>query len=170
MDRKKNSVIDDIKSIKAYILGVIAFATAVTAYLVNGLGFEAKGTLLAVGGIAVMMLAMGGLVARSENRQQKLLSEHIAHANKAVDNLQKMMEETAKSNLRTEMNLMMYLKPDNHDTILKMAYRYFVEMKGDWVETDEFGAWIERENAAGRKVHVPVNLANVIAQLQEQER
>lgn len=170
MDKQKVSVLDDIKTAKTYILGVLAFATAVSAFLVIGLGLNQAMTLLVVGGLAIMMLVIGWLIMRSENRQKELLSEHIAQASQLNAKIQKMLEESACSNLRTEMNWMMYLKPDNHDTILKMAHRYFVEMKGDWVETDEFGAWIDRENAAGRAVYLPPHLATVVANLRENEK
>ena len=43
--------------------------------------------------------------------------------------------------------------PHNHDTILKMAEKYFITLKGDWYETNRFLDWVEKEN-----IHLPPSL------------
>lgn len=168
--KNQNIVLEDIKSIKGYIAGVIAFATAVSAFLIKACNLPEAPTLLGVSGVSVGMLVIGYLIQRSESRQQAALRAHEASSDKIVEELMNNMLENQRSNLRTEMNLMMFIRPENHDTILKMAHRYFVELKGDWVETDEFLTWVEKEEDAGRRVHIPAGLSAVVKDLHEKEK
>lgn len=170
MNENKNDALNDLKALKGYIVGVVAFAAAITTYLTKALHFREDVTLLTVGGVATAMLIIGWLIQKSENRQTTALKAHIIRTEKATQMLQTNILENQRSSLRTELNLMMYLRPENHDTILRMAYRYFVELKGDWVETDEFGTWIEREQKSGRTVHVPPDLATTITALRVKEK
>lgn len=169
MNDKNKTALDDISAIKGYIMGVVAFAGAVGGFCTTVFHFRPEPTWMAVTGVAVASICIGFLVQRSEQRQATALKEHVVASDKLVSELREDMLENKRSNLRNEMNLMMALKPQNHKTILRMAQRYFVELKGDWVETDEFGDWVEKEKEAGRKVHIPVGLASVIADLQAKE-
>lgn len=165
----KKAVFEDIKAIKAYLLGVSGFAVTLTATLIKIWNFPEAPTILGIGGLAVVILVIGFLIQRSESRQEAALKAHVIASDKIVAEMRTNMLENQRSNLRTEMNLMMYVHPENHDTILKMASRYFVELKGDWVETDLFLNWVEDEEKAGRKVHVPKNILSVVETLQEEE-
>ena len=71
--------------------------------------------------------------------------------------------ENQRSALRTEMDNEIFRRPENHDTIIKYEYRYFVELDSDWVETEKFQAWIDKENAAGRTVHLPRELLSNVS-------
>lgn len=164
------AVIEDIKESKAYVLGVLGFATVVASFLIEALHFPPEATLLSAAGIAILVLYLGFLIIRSENRQAKALREHEDMSQKQVEtltsalsNLQVMLEENRLDNLRIQLNQYIQYQPQNHDTILKVAERYFVEYKGDWVMTDEFERWVENENKAGRKVHIPHGLSQVVA-------
>lgn len=169
MSEKKKAVLEDIKAIKYYILAVIGFAGGVSGFLIKIVNFPEAPTLLGAGGLAVGMLVIGFLIQRSESRQESALHAHIVASDTVIKEMRENMLENRRSNLRTEMNLMMYTLPENHDTILKMAYRYFVELKGDWVETDLFLNWVESEEEAGRRVHIPAGISEIVMALQKQE-
>ena len=170
------SVWDDIKSIKGYLAGVVAFATAIGAFLVTTLHLPSDVTILTVAGLAVAMGVIGFLVARSENRQSTALREHEHASQEQVEALKSTLTtladitlENQRSSLRTEMNMAIHFNPDNHDTIIKMAQRYFGELQGDWVETDLFLAWVDEEEKAGRPVHVPPQLLTTVNTLKANE-
>lgn len=169
IDKNKKAVLEDIKAIKSFITGVLAFAVATAAFLVEVVNLPKPATLLGVSGVSVGLLVIGFLIQRSESRQAVALKAHVTASDKIVAEIHESMLEGQRSNLRTEMNLMMYTHPENHDTILKMAYRYFVELKGDWVETDLFLGWVEEEEAKGRRVHLPPELRNTVGALHAKE-
>lgn len=171
------AVLDDIKTSKGYILGVIAFATAVGAFLTQVLHFRPEPTLTAVASLAVFVLFLSWLIDRSEKRQIKRLEEHNKETNARMAGYDKTLEcltgiakETQLSTLRIEMNNEIERNPANHDTILRFAEKYFVELDGDWVETDIFFGWIERENEAGRTVHIPPQLRDAVYYKREIEQ
>ena len=71
-----------------------------------------------------------------------------------ISEIKKMLMENGKSTLRIEINEEMLQNPHNHDTILKMAEKYFSPpMKGDWYMTNRFLDWVEKEH-----VHLPPSL------------
>ena len=171
------AVIDDIKSSKGYILGVIAFATAVATFLTTAVGFRKEPTIAAVAGLAVFVLYLSWLIDRSEKRQIKRLEEHNKETNAKMAGYDKTLEcltgiakETQLSTLRIEMDNEMARNPANHDTILRYAEKYFIELGGDWVQTDKFCAWVDSENAAGRTVHVPPALMDNVLMKRDAEK
>lgn len=60
---------------------------------------------------------------------------------------------------RTQLYFKMEHDTHNHDTILKIAHKYFVVLHGDWVATIDFLAWAEKEN-----VKIPKPILDAIAQ------
>lgn len=170
------AVLDDIKSSKGYILGVIAFATAVGAFLTQVLHFKTEPTLASVTGMAVLILYMGWLIQQSEKRQEARLKAHedemkvkMTGYDGQLATIIDICKENQLSSLRTEMDNEIARNPSNHDTILRYAQKYFIELGGDWVQTDKFFAWAESEKEAGRTVHMPPMLMNYIMTKREEE-
>lgn len=174
---EKVSVLDDIKNIKNYIIGIISFATAVATFLIQILHFRTEGTIAACAGFAVLSLGVGYLIEKSNSRQSAALNAHVEDYRKdmvvikdSIDYLKGMALENQRSALRLEMNSTIVRNPSNHDTILRYAERYFLPpINGDWVETDIFLGWVESENVAGRPVRVPPALMKNINAKQEAE-
>lgn len=155
------TVWDNVKELKAWILGAIAFDAAVTSLLVAVFGVDAVKTTIATTATTIVALAIISLIYRSEARSREELQKHIDDSNTLVADLKhdmteikKMILENGKSTLRIEINEEMLQNPHNQDTILKMAERYFSPpMKGDWYMTNRFLDWAEKE-----KVHLPPSL------------
>lgn len=171
------AVLDDIKQSKGYILGVIAFATAVGAFLTQVLHFKTEPTLTAVASLAIFVLFLSWLIDRSEKRQVKRLEEHSKETDARMNGFDESIKclvdyakETQLSTLRIEMDNEIARNPANHDTILRYAQKYFLELGGDWVQTDKFFAWAESERDAGRPVRMPPALMNNIMTKREQEK
>ena len=164
------TVIDDIKEAKGYILGLIAFATGVATFLVQVWHFRFEPTVILVAAFSLLILAIGYLIHNSEKRQSKALQEHINTADAKVDAIQSTLNEikditleNQRTALRIEMGNEIKRRPENHDTIMRMAERYFTPiskggLEGNWVMSDAFQNWVKAENQAGRPVSVPPTL------------
>jgi len=171
------AVIDDIKTSKGYIMGVVTFASAVGAFLTQIMHFKAEPTIIVVACFAVMIIYLSWLIDKSEKRQlsrfekhrekvQKWMAEYEASSNKLME----YANETQLSTLRMEMSSAIYRTPENHDTILKYAEKYFVKLGGDWVQTDVFLQWANDENKKGRPVHIPMNIMSAVSDLHHTEK
>lgn len=171
------AVIDDIKTSKGYIMGVITFASAVGAFLTQIMHFKTEPTVITVACFAVMIIYLSWLIDKSEKRQlsrferhrekvQKWLEEYDASLNRLIE----CAKETRLSTLRMEMSSAIYRTPENHDTILKYAEKYFVKLGGDWVQTDVFLQWANDENKKGRPVHIPMNILSAVSDLHHTEK
>jgi hypothetical protein len=78
-----------------------------------------------------------------ETRQQML--DMKEDSNKKIDilaeNVEKVLKiskETRQDTIRIQLLMIMEHQPDNIDTIVKLAEKYFIELKGDWYMTNEF--------------------------------
>lgn len=176
MQENKNSK-EDLITLRNYTLGVVGFATAVSTILIQLLHFRAEPTIACSAAFACMMLLIVYLIGRAENRNQLMLRDHIDESGVIIGELDKrlglindVLVDVQASTLRTEMNSAMFRTPENHDTIIRMAERYFVELGQDWVMTDTFLAWVESEENKGRKVHVPAGLLDNVTKKQQEEK
>lgn len=155
------TVWDNVKELKTWVLGAIAFDAAVTSLLVTVFEVDAIKTTIATTATTVVALAIIFLIYRSEKRTKAELQKHIDDSNNLVASLKtdikdikEMILDNGKSTLRIEINEEMLQNPHNHDTILKMAEKYFSPpMNGDWYMTNRFLDWAEKEN-----VHLPPSL------------
>lgn len=170
------AVIDDIKTSKGYIMGVVTFASAVGAFLTQIMHFKTEPTIIVVACFAVMIIYLSWLIDRSEKRQLSRFEKHrekvqkgIAEYEASLNKLMEYVNETKLSTLRMEMSSTIYRTPENHDTILKYAEKYFVKLGGDWVQTDVFLQWANDENKKGRPVHIPMNIMSAVSNLHHTE-
>lgn len=155
------SVWGDVKAARAWIIGAIGFDASVTALLVTVFNVDAVKTTIATTATTIVALVIIFLIYKSEARTREELQGHIQDSNKLtselrkdVSEIKKLVLENGKSTLRIEINEEMVQNPHNHDTILKMAEKYFSPpMKGDWYMTNRFLDWAEKE-----KVHLPPSL------------
>ena len=159
------TVFDDIKTSKLWILGVIALATGVGTFLTTVCNFPLAETVTFTASVAILCIFISWLVDRSEKRQTAALKAHEVSANERIakydiqlKQLLAYARESQMSNLRLEMDSTIDHNPSDHTTILKFAEKYFVELGGDWVQTDIFIKWVKDEEAAGRPVHIPPDL------------
>ena len=171
------AAVEDLKVLRNYLLGVIAFATAVTAFLTQILHFPTESTLVMTALLGTVFLVIVFLIQRAERRTDIKLKDHIDESDVMINEFRQDLEyiknmtlENQRSALRTEMNTEIYRNPSNHDTIIKYAYRYFKELDSDWVETTIFETWRKDEEAAGRPVNLPPELlSNINAKIAEEK-
>ena len=60
-------------------------------------------------------------------------------------NIKGTLVKLEKDGLRTQLLLMILLKPQEKKEILTLAQHYFVDLKGNWYMTDVFDKWCEEE-------------------------
>lgn len=168
---------NDLKEIKAYILGVIGFATATTGILVSAFNVDPVKTTIATTATAIVAIFLGWLVQKAERRSEVALQAHVKNSEEMMGKytedlkyLKTMALENQRSSIRIEMNTVIHNEPQNHDTILAYAEKYFVELDGDWKETDIFFRWINNEQKAGREVFIPPQLRDSVYYKRDNER
>ena len=52
------------------------------------------------------------------------------------------LDRLEKDGLRTQLLLMILMKPNEKQEILTLAQHYFVDLKGNWYMTDIFDKWL----------------------------
>lgn len=55
------------------------------------------------------------------------------------------LDKLEKDGLRTQLLLMILLRPQERKEILTLAEHYFVDLHGNWYMTDVFDKWVESE-------------------------
>ena len=68
------------------------------------------------------------------------------HDNKM--NLTKRLDRRERDGLRTQLLLLVLLKPGEKQEILTLAEHYFKDLKGDWYMTSIFNSWVEENGIA----------------------
>lgn len=68
------------------------------------------------------------------------------HDNKM--NLTKRLDRLERDGLRTQLLLLVLLKPGEKQEILTLAEHYFKDLKGDWYMTSIFNTWVEENGIA----------------------
>lgn len=116
----------------------------------------------AVGGLSGLVSAISTAVFKIlEYRKAQKGETFDAKLKPIMDKLEqqeKALHEIRLDTLRTQLYIKMEHEPHNHDTILTIAHKYFVDYKGDWVATTDFQAWADRE-----KIKIPTAIMNAIA-------
>lgn len=68
------------------------------------------------------------------------------HDNKR--NLSKRLDRLERDGLRTQLLLLVLLKPGEKQEILTLAEHYFKDLKGNWYMTSIFNTWVEENGIA----------------------
>ena len=63
-------------------------------------------------------------------------------------NVKEKLTTLEKDTLRTQMLLLILLKPEEKQEILTIGQHYFQKLKGDWYMTSIFNKWLESSGTA----------------------
>lgn len=63
-------------------------------------------------------------------------------------NVREKLTTLEKDTLRTQMLLLILMKPEEKKEILTIGEHYFKELKGDWYMTSIFNKWLESSGTA----------------------
>ena len=58
----------------------------------------------------------------------------------------KQLQKHEKDIVRTQLLLLLTLRPDGTDEIMKVSQHYFEDLHGNWFATDLFNDWLESEH------------------------
>lgn len=150
-------------------MGAIGCVTTISALVITLFGWDiAKVTVIALCFVIAIFL-FSVLIQKSENRTRKMMDEHEKRAEsnnqeikKCLETLEHLAVENQVDVLRVQLLMSIEYHPENHDSIIGMAERYFIELDGNWVMTEAFLSWVDRENNAGRKVYIPPQLLSAV--------
>ena len=93
---KQMTVLDNVKELKAWVVGAIAFDAAVTSLLVAIFEVDAVKTTIATTATTIVALAIVFLIYRSEARSRRELQAHIDGSNNLASELRKDISEIKK--------------------------------------------------------------------------
>lgn len=62
---------------------------------------------------------------------------------KEKEHLQSTLKKLEKDGLRTQLLLLILMRPEEINEILTLAEHYFVDLKGNWYVTSMFAKWCE---------------------------
>lgn len=106
--------------------------------------------IVAVGGLAGLVTAISTAVFKYLDYRKIQKGETLeAKLKPLFGKLDKQEEELREIRLdttRTQLIMLMEHQPHNHDTIIKIAERYFCQLKGDWYMTSLFKDWAKAED------------------------
>ena len=78
-----------------------------------------------------------------------LIERHDRKKERAEDTekeeLRKTLKRLEKDGVRTQLLLLILLRPDEQTEILKIAEHYFVKLKADWYMTSVFKKWCDEQ-------------------------
>lgn len=75
-----------------------------------------------------------------------LIERHDKKVEKSEDNLKDTLIKLEKDGLRTQLLLLILLRPEEQNEILKLAQHYFVDLKANWYMTGIFARWCDEHN------------------------
>lgn len=79
-----------------------------------------------------------------------LIERHDKKVEKAEDkekeHIQGILKKLEKDGLRTQLLLLILMKPEETSEILTLAQHYFVDLKGNWYMTSIFAKWCDEHD------------------------
>ena len=107
----------------------------------GGGGSEISDVLLAILGGGNVILFIKFLIERHDRKQER-----------AEDNDKKSVKDTLikleKDGIRTQLLLLILMKPMEETEILRLAEHYFKKLHGNWYMTSIFKNWLKEYNVA----------------------
>ena len=92
--------------------------------------------LLAILGTGNVLLFVQFLIDRHDRKKERAEEDKIGGIKERLLTLE-------KDGLRTQLLLMILLKPEEQTEILKVAQHYFVKLKANWYMTGIFKKWCD---------------------------
>lgn len=101
----------------------------------------AENILIAVLGGGNLILFIKFLIERHDKKIEKEEEDK-------KDDIKKTLVKLEKDGLRTQLLLLILIKPGEKTEILRIAEHYFKVLQGNWYMTSIFNNWLKAENVA----------------------
>lgn len=98
----------------------------------------AENILIAILGGGNLLLFAKFLIERFDRKKER-------EEDKEYESIKSALVKLEKDGLRTQLLLMILLRPEEKKEILTLAQHYFVDLKGNWYMTDVFDNWLGME-------------------------
>ena len=107
-----------------------------------------ENVLIAILGGGNLLLFVKFLIERYDKKQEKEDENQLGKINGELISLTGELKKLKKDGIRTQMLVLILLKPDEKKEILTLAEHYFKKLEGNWYMTSVFNGWLERTNTA----------------------
>lgn len=97
-----------------------------------------ENVLIAILGGGNLILFIKFLIERHDKKVEK-------EENEKKDDIKGTLEKLEKDGLRTQLLLMILMRPEEKKEILTLGQRYFDDLHGNWYMTDIFNKWLEEK-------------------------
>lgn len=87
-----------------------------------------------ISAIIVIITACGSVLAWFEDK----MTEHL---DKRLSSVETTVNEIRQDTVRLQLDNLINNDSENIESILTVAHKYFIEMKGDWYMTEKFKKW-----------------------------
>lgn len=105
--------------------------------------------IAAIGGTAGLVTAVSTAVFKildyRKAKKGETIEAKLVPIVRKLDAQDEQLHEIRLDTTRTQLIMLMEHQPHNHDTIIKVAERYFCQLGGDWYLTSLFKDWAKRE-------------------------
>lgn len=140
--------------------GVFAAITVLSTFTINMTGWDIVKVSGSYGLLGIAILVSGWMLDKhtkefeiiNNQRDERLierdkeLQKRVEHIEEALQVIKKHSLETHKDTVRIQLLQLLQHQPDNVDTILTIAEKYFCELKGDWFMTNVFMDWCKKHD------------------------
>lgn len=92
-----------------------------------------------ISAIIVIITACGSVLAWFEDK----MTEHL---DKRLSSVETTVNEIRQDTVRLQLDNLINNDSENIESILTVAHKYFIEMKGDWYMTEKFKKWGTEHN------------------------
>lgn len=118
--------------------------------------------IAALGGTAGLVTAISSIIFKvidyKKQKKGDTLEKRLQPLIDELSELRSELHEVRLDTIRTQLYFKITHEPHNHDTILRIADKYFVTYHGDWVATADFQEWADKE-----KLNIPAPILEAIA-------
>lgn len=97
--------------------------------------------LLGILGGGNLILFVKFLIERHDRKKEKAESQE-------TESIKNKLVVLEKDGLRTQLLLLILIRPDEHTEVLRIAEHYFKVLKGDWYMTSIFNHWLKENEIA----------------------
>ena len=97
--------------------------------------------LLGLLGGGNLILFIKFLIERHDRKKERV-------EDKDADGMEKRLLVLERDGLRTQLLLLILLRPTEQTEILRLAEHYFKDLKGNWYMTSIFNKWLEESDVA----------------------
>lgn len=159
-DEREESSLHHLNNSWGKIAGVFSALAVISTALVNLFEWEYHLVFAILGGSGLILLIVGLMMDRNAKRQiahDKLQDAEVDEVKKSLEEIKASLLHIRKDSVRIQFNQMLWHDRDNVETGLKLAYTYFVELKGDWYMTSKFLEWAKEKG-----VEVPPQIQHCI--------